>query len=199
MFDMSVARKYCFIASPSSRLIPFLDFPESWNRWSRHTSSLEIRQTRNSLKRSLHTVSMLRRDGSYESLKMHFSAGEEHDECQYHVRPPKEYTLNAALARLSHLRITQLGDDQDMSRGRDDDSSDIESGLANTRVGNNTGQGWEMDEENARKLAMLRLGCFTTVEAHLSVSPFDIYAFPYPDSWAISFAPLVLCCFSLKR
>jgi hypothetical protein len=69
-----------------------------------------------------------------------------------------------------------------MSRGRNDGSSDDESGLANTRVENNTGQGWEMDEENARKLAMLRLGCFTNIEAHLSVSPVDSYTFQHPDS-----------------
>lgn len=125
---------------------------------------------------------MLHGDESFQRLKMRFPAGEEHEDCQYHVRPTKEYTLSAALARLSHLRITQLGDDQDMSRGRNDGSSDDESGLANTRVENNTGQGWEMDEENARKLAMLRLGCFTNIEAHLSVSPVDSYTLQHPDS-----------------
>jgi hypothetical protein len=105
-------------------------------------------------------------------MTIHFCLGEEHDECRYHVRPPKEYNLNAALARLSRLRITQLGDDQEQ-RGRTDcASSDDESGLASDRVGNQTeaGRGWEMDDENAGKLAMLRLGCFTNVEAHLSVS-----------------------------
>jgi hypothetical protein len=110
--------------------------------------------------------------GHCESLTIHVCLGEEHDECRYHVRPPKEYNLSAALARLSHLRITQLGDDQGPQEITDDASSDDESGLASTRVGNQTeaGRGWEMEDENAGKLAMLRLGCFTDVEAHLSVS-----------------------------
>lgn len=99
--------------------------------------------------------------------------GAEHDECRYHVRPPKEYNLNAALARLSHLRITHFGDYQEQPGPTDDATSDDDSGLADTRVGNSAegGLGWETDDENARKLAMLRLGCFTNIEAQLSVSP----------------------------
>ncbi|GHJ87580.1 hypothetical protein NliqN6_3982 [Naganishia liquefaciens] len=89
---------------------------------------------------------------------------EEHDECQYHIRPPKEYTLGSALSRLSGLRITRnKGSGQQGSVG-----SQIAS-ANESNVWEADGQTWNMDDERQRKLTMLRLGCFTSLEARLSL------------------------------
>ena len=91
--------------------------------------------------------------------------GDEHDECQYHVRPPKEYNLSAALSRLSHLRITR-----ECNRPRQGSvGSEVDSAEEKPRWDADDMQTPDIDDERARKLTMLRLGCFTSLEAQLSV------------------------------
>ncbi|KAJ9098348.1 hypothetical protein QFC19_006472 [Naganishia cerealis] len=99
---------------------------------------------------------------------------EEHQECQYQVRPPKEYKLHAALAQLSSLQITRLqegpavGFQQDLS-SEADHPPQVGSTLASvTRRGQGIHE-LELDDEQAMRLALLRLGCFTSVEAQLSL------------------------------
>ena len=91
--------------------------------------------------------------------------GDEHHECQYHVRPPKEYNLSAAVSRLSHLRITR-----ELNRPRQVSvRSEGASAEEKSRWDADDMQTSDMDDERARRLTMLRLGCFTSLEAQLSV------------------------------
>lgn len=103
--------------------------------------------------------------------------GEEHQDCQYQVRPSKEYKLNAALARLSNLHITRLGVGQrvgferDVSTETEGHASRVGSGghLTSTQR-MQSADDQDADGDQSMRLALLRLGCFTSVEAQLSVS-----------------------------
>ncbi|KAJ9102410.1 hypothetical protein QFC21_002810 [Naganishia friedmannii] len=130
-----------------------------------------------SLAQQLEPTYIITGHGSHEKLiEAIIAYCEEHQGCQYQVRPSKDYKLNAALARLSSLHITRLGEAQgagferDLSAEAGDHSSQFGSGSGLTgaqRLQDLYKQ--DGDGDQSMRLALLRLGCFTSVQAQLSL------------------------------
>jgi hypothetical protein len=94
--------------------------------------------------------------------------GDEHDECDFHIRPFKDFSMGLATNRLANLSISSQA-----SRQADEELS-ASSGYTGT--GSGTARGTEqpdvalnMTEEERAKQALLKLGCFTNLDAYIAV------------------------------